>query len=80
MQKFYDIGYNIGMAYQIKDDILDMEMSEKDLGKPAGSDLAHGIMTLPTILTLQKDFAEKEHLLDLINPASQKGRSKCKKH
>ena len=73
VQKFYDIGYNIGMAFQIKDDILDMEMSEKDLGKPAGSDLAHGIMTLPTILTLQKDFAEKEHLLDLIKSRFPKG-------
>ncbi len=67
IQIFYDIGYNMGMAFQIKDDILDMEMSSADLGKPAGNDLAQGIMTLPTILVLQKEFPEKERLKALIN-------------
>ena len=66
IQTFYDIGYNMGMAFQIKDDILDMEMSAKDLGKPAGNDLAQGIMTLPTILVLAKDFPERLRLLELI--------------
>ena len=78
VQKFYDIGYNMGMAFQIKDDILDMEMSAQELGKPAGSDLAHGIMTLPTILTLQKDFAEKEYLLDLISSRFPQGQKQVK--
>lgn len=63
---FYQIGYNLGMEFQIQDDILDMSRDSKKLGKPAGSDLAHGIMTLPTILVLQKSFAEKEELLQLI--------------
>ncbi len=63
---FYKIGYNLGMEFQIRDDILDMRSNTKKLGKPAGSDLAHGIMTLPTILVLQQDFAEKEELLQLI--------------
>ena len=63
---FYKIGYNLGMEFQIRDDILDMRSNTKKLGKPAGSDLAHGIMTLPTILVLQQDCAEKEELLQLI--------------
>lgn len=63
---FYKIGYNLGMDFQIKDDILDMERDAKKIGKPAGSDLAHGIMTLPTILVLQREFPEKEELLRLI--------------
>ena len=63
---FYKIGYNLGMDFQIGDDILDMEQNSKKIGKPAGSDLAHGIMTLPTILVLQQEFAEKEELLRLI--------------
>lgn len=63
---FYKVGYHLGMNFQIKDDILDMEGDSKKIGKPAGSDLAHGIMTLPTILVLQKDFAEKEELTRLI--------------
>lgn len=63
---FYQIGYNLGMEFQIQDDILDMSRDSKKLGKPAGSDLAHGIMTLPTILVLQKEFAEKDELIQLI--------------
>ncbi|MGM9525209.1 MAG: polyprenyl synthetase family protein [Peptococcaceae bacterium] len=63
---FYKIGYNLGMEFQIRDDILDMEQDSKKLGKPAGSDLAHGIMTLPTILVLQKEFPEKAELIQLI--------------
>ncbi len=63
---FYKIGYNLGMDFQIRDDILDMEQDSRKLGKPAGSDLAHGIMTLPTILVLQKDWAGKEELLGFI--------------
>lgn len=43
-------GYNIGMAYQIGDDLLDFEGDETDLGKPVGSDLLHGVLTLPTIM------------------------------
>ena len=66
VETFYKVGYHLGMNFQIKDDILDMERDSKKIGKPAGSDLAHGIMTLPTILVLQKDFAEKEELLRLI--------------
>ena len=63
---FYKIGYNLGMDFQIKDDILDMKQDTKKLGKPAGSDLLHGIMTLPTILVLQKDFPEKEMIIQSI--------------
>lgn len=66
IQLFYQIGYHLGMNFQIEDDILDMTQDSKKLGKPAGSDLARGIMTLPTILVLQKDFAERQLLIDLI--------------
>jgi len=44
------IGYNTGMAFQIMDDILDYRGSETDLRKPAGKDIANGIVTLPLIL------------------------------
>lgn len=47
------IGYNIGMAFQIIDDILDYEGSENVVGKPLGNDLKHGIFTLPLIYTLK---------------------------
>ncbi|MBR6756160.1 MAG: polyprenyl synthetase family protein [Peptococcaceae bacterium] len=72
---YYQIGHNLGMAFQIKDDILDFETSAKKLGKPAGEDLARGIMTLPTILVLQKDFAEREWLINAIKQRFPGGRA-----
>lgn len=43
-------GYNLGLAFQIADDVLDVVGSEDVLGKPAGSDFRGGVMTLPIIL------------------------------
>lgn len=40
-------GYHLGMAFQIVDDILDFTGDEESLGKPAGSDLLQGTLTLP---------------------------------
>ena len=42
-------GYNIGMAFQIIDDVLDFTGEQTTLGKPIGSDLRQGIITLPVI-------------------------------
>jgi heptaprenyl diphosphate synthase len=49
------LGYSLGMGFQIIDDILDFEGSAAETGKPAGSDLAQGIFTLPVILGLRAD-------------------------
>ncbi len=48
-----DYGYNLGMAFQIVDDILDFTGDEQQLGKPIGSDLRQGTITLPLILFLE---------------------------
>lgn len=53
VQALRDYGYNLGMAFQIVDDILDLAGNEGELGKPIGSDLRQGIITLPTIYFLQ---------------------------
>lgn len=51
VRKMYWYGYNVGMAFQITDDILDFTGTEKQLGKPAGSDLLNGNITLPALYT-----------------------------
>lgn len=43
-------GYFVGMSYQIVDDILDFISTDQQLGKPAGSDLLQGNITLPILL------------------------------
>lgn len=45
-----DYGYNLGMAFQVVDDILDFTAIEDKLGKPVASDLLQGKLTLPAIL------------------------------
>lgn len=49
-----EYGHNLGIAFQIVDDILDFTGTVKEMGKPVGSDLAEGTLTLPTILLLQR--------------------------
>ncbi len=44
-----DFGYGIGMAFQIVDDILDFDGDQHAVGKPLGSDLLNGLVTLPAI-------------------------------
>jgi geranylgeranyl pyrophosphate synthase len=47
-------GKKVGMAFQIADDILDLEGSEASLGKPKGHDLLEGKITLPAIYALAR--------------------------
>ena len=53
-----DYGYNIGMAYQVYDDLLDYRATSEQLGKPAGHDLSEGIITLPAILAAENGASE----------------------
>ena len=54
MQKaLRDYGYNLGMAFQIADDILDYSADQETLGKTVGDDFREGKMTLPVICALQ---------------------------
>jgi geranylgeranyl pyrophosphate synthase len=49
-----DYGINLGISFQIVDDILDFTATEKDLGKPVGSDLIQGTLTLPAMKLLER--------------------------
>ncbi len=47
-------GYNLGMAFQIMDDVLDFTGEQAEVGKPVGSDLMQGLITLPTLCYLEE--------------------------
>ena len=49
-----DYGFNLGIAFQIVDDILDFTGDEAVMGKPAGSDLMQGTLTLPALLLMEE--------------------------
>ena len=49
-----DYGYKLGMAFQVVDDILDFVGDEEEMGKPVGSDLSQGTLTLPSLLLLDR--------------------------
>jgi heptaprenyl diphosphate synthase len=65
-QALYRFGYNVGMAFQITDDLLDLCGTEKAIGKPPGSDLRQGNITLPVLYALQEESL-REPLLKEIN-------------
>ncbi len=53
-QAMKSFGESIGMAFQIRDDILDYEGSQKVIGKPVGGDIKEKKITLPLIYSLKK--------------------------
>jgi octaprenyl-diphosphate synthase len=59
-------GLNMGIAFQLMDDLLDYTSSEDVFGKPVGKDLKEGKITLPLIYTLPKiEVSEKNRLMNL---------------
>jgi geranylgeranyl pyrophosphate synthase len=50
VQALRRFGVDVGMAFQIVDDVLDLREGTSQLGKPAGHDLTQGTVTLPTII------------------------------
>ena len=58
-----DYGFDLGIAFQIVDDVLDYVADESRLGKPLGGDLREGKVTLPIILLLQQTGPEVAELV-----------------
>ncbi len=70
MEKF---GLNMGMAFQIADDVLDVASDDKILGKPAAKDLIEGKITLPLIILLDRlDSKKRSGIVKKISSAINK--------
>jgi len=70
----YEYGINLGIAFQIIDDILDYTEDQTKIGKPAGNDLRQGMVTLPLIYALQEQprNGHYQQVHQLLNGAKQK--------
>lgn len=64
--KLADYGWNLGMAFQLIDDVLDFTALESVLGKPVGGDLREGKVTLPVIYTLAGCPSEECALIETV--------------
>lgn len=60
-------GTNLGVCFQIVDDLLDVTGNTEQLGKAAGSDLANGVVTAPALFVLEQNDASAERLKNLID-------------
>lgn len=54
IQGLRSFGYNLGMAFQVVDDVLDYTGDESSMGKPVGGDLMAGTLTLPALLLIEQ--------------------------
>jgi octaprenyl-diphosphate synthase len=68
--KLRDYGMNLGIAFQLVDDLLDFTSSNDVLGKPAGADLVEGKVSLPLIFLLQRDPEMRAAIQSVISDGS----------
>ena len=65
-ERLGDYAWNLGMAFQLVDDLLDFTAREKTLGKPVGNDLREGKVTLPLVYALERASAEERRSVEII--------------
>lgn len=75
--RLYRYGYNIGMAFQVRDDLLDLLGTEKQIGKPPGSDIRQGNITLPVLLALREPGIRDELLEEIRKIRESDGSADC---
>jgi len=61
-----ECAWNLGIAFQLVDDVLDFTARETILGKPVGNDLREGKVTLPLIYALQSASTEERQLVERV--------------
>lgn len=69
VELLYSYGVNLGIAFQVIDDILDYTEDQSTTGKPAGNDLRQGMITLPLIYALQDASlnGRQQKIQDMLN-------------
>ncbi|HEX4206264.1 MAG TPA: polyprenyl synthetase family protein [Ktedonobacteraceae bacterium] len=69
-----EYGINLGIAFQIIDDVLDYTKDQSTIGKPAGNDLRQGMVTLPLIYALQESsqHGRQQQVQELLSEDEQK--------
>lgn len=67
--RLFQYGYNVGMSFQIIDDILDFTSTKETLGKPVGNDLLQGHLTLPVLYAMEDDTFKAELERLFYNPS-----------
>ena len=65
-EKLGEYAWNLGMAFQLVDDVLDFTAREKTLGKPVGGDLREGKVTLPLVYALERATPDERALVETI--------------
>lgn len=71
-----DYGMNLGIAFQIADDALDLVADQNVLGKAVGADLIEGKLTLPLILLLKKEPGLVDVLKQVVQDGEYRGNSR----
>ena len=90
LDDLYRFGRQLGLAFQVVDDILDFTGSDQQLGKPAASDLASGYLTAPALYAMEehpalaglieREFCQSgdlEQALELVRSSEAIGRSRA---
>ena len=65
-ERLGDYAWNLGMAFQLVDDLLDFTAREKVLGKPVGNDLREGKVTLPLVYALEQASPDERRRVETI--------------
>jgi len=72
IENMRNFGENLGIAFQIKDDLLDFYGKQEDLGKPIGKDLIENIITLPVMFSLKNtDQENRKKILSIMEKSNE---------
>jgi octaprenyl-diphosphate synthase len=73
-----DYGMNLGIAFQLADDLLDLTADENVLGKAAGADLIEGKLTLPLILLRERQPSSNDDIESIMESGEYAGSARAR--